>query len=368
MNINIDKNKFINKIYPKKCAKYDYIPSILPKVERLIVLGDIHGDYKLFIHMLKLGNLIDNNNNKIIWTGNNTYVVQVGDQVDRCRPMPNMICSNPYTTINDEASDIKIMNLCNDLHKQAKLQGGAFISLLGNHEIMNTLGALTYVSYMGLKEFDTYVDPKNKSLKFISGEAARKHAFAPGNEIATMMGCTRLPAVIIGSNLMVHAGIVDGLIHEFQLQNMNDLETINIAIRMWLLGLLNKKHVKNIIKSSNNSMFWTRILGQIPPNTPLKEPVCMNNIKNVLNLFNIGNIIIGHTPQSFTYSDDINHTCSGKVWRVDNGSSSAFDKFDKKKMQYGDTSYSRRPQILEIINDNEFYIIDEIQRKKVVYK
>ena len=363
----IDKDNFIKNIYPEKCKGYSYTPSIISNVRRIIVLGDIHGDYKLFIHMLQLGNLIDTNtkNNKIIWKGGDTYVVQVGDQIDRCRPLPNMACSSQYTTIDDEASDIKIMNICNDLHKQALLVGGAFISLLGNHEIMNSLGAMTYVSYMGLKEFDTYIDPNNKSIKFISGEHARKHAFTPGNEIATMMGCTRLPAVIIGSNLMVHAGIVDGLITELGLNHMNDLETINISIRMWLMGLLKKKYIKQIIKSSNTSMFWTRILGQIPPNVSYDNPVCINHIGKVLQLFNIGSIIIGHTPQSFSYSDDINQTCSGKVWRVDNGSSSAFDRFDQKKMKSGEISFSRRPQILEILNDNEYYIIDEIQRKKI---
>jgi hypothetical protein len=363
----INKDEFIHNIYPKQCKNYQYTPSILDKVDRLIVLGDIHGDFKLLIHLLNIAKVIEiNKENKIIWTGGSTYVVQVGDQVDRCRPMNNMICSNPQTTIDDEASDLKIMELCNNLNQQAIKVGGKFISLLGNHEILNSLGALTYVSYFGLKQFEHYKDPKNPELKFSSGEEARKHAFAPGNEIATMMACTRLPAVIVGSNLMVHAGIVDGLINEIGLTSIDDLENINIAIRMWLLGLLKKKYIKHIIKSSPNSMFWTRILGQIPPNVPLSDPMCISHIGNVLDLFKIGSIIVGHTPQSFFYSDDINQTCDGKVWRVDNGSSSAFDRFDNVKMTSGNNIKSRRPQVLEIINDNEYYIIDEIQRKRVI--
>lgn len=366
----IKKDIFLKDIYPKYCGKYEYIPSVLSKVDRIIVLGDIHGDFKLLIRLLKIAKVIEiNEQNKIIWTGKNTYVVQVGDQVDRCRPMNNKICSNQETTIDDEASDLKIMELCNNLHEQAIKVGGKFISLLGNHEIMNSLGALTYVSYFGLKQFEHYKDPKNPELKFSSGEEARKHAFAPGNEIGTMMGCTRLPAVIIGSNLMVHAGIVDGLITEIGLTSIDDLENINIAIRMWLLGLLKKKYIKHIIRSSPNSMFWTRLLGQIPPNVPLNDPMCISHIGKVLNLFEIGSIIVGHTPQSFFYSDDINQTCSGKVWRVDNGSSSAFDGFDKMSSpahNIKNKSKSRRPQVLEIIDDNQYYIIDEIQRKRVV--
>ena len=134
----INKEDFINNIYPDMCAGYQYIPAILPSVARLLVMGDIHGDYNLLITMLRIGKLIDiDSSGNILWQGGSTYVVQVGDQIDRCRPISNMLCTNPKTTYQDEASDIKIMTLCNELHKQAIKTGGAFISLLGNHEIMN---------------------------------------------------------------------------------------------------------------------------------------------------------------------------------------------------------------------------------------
>jgi hypothetical protein len=365
-DLNINRDEFINKIYPAMCPNHQYIPAILPPVHRLLIFGDIHGDYKLLIDMLKIANVISINvTGNILWTGESAYIVQVGDQIDRCRPISNMTCSNPITTYQDEASDIKIMTLCNNLHKQASVKGGAFISLLGNHEILNSSGILTYVSYLGTKEFDNYRDPKNPNVTFKNGSDARAYAFQPGNEVGVMMGCTRLPAVIVGTHLFVHAGIIDGLIAEIGLSEKGDLETINIAIRMWLLGILKKKHIKHIIKSSKTSMFWTRILGNIPPDIDLKNPACINHIGKVLQLFNVNGIIVGHTPQSFTYSDDINQTCSGKVWRVDNGSSSAFHRFDNDLMTSGKIKYSRRPQVLEIIDDKEYYILDGMQRKKV---
>jgi hypothetical protein len=365
INNKINKDDFM-RLYNEKCPGHQYIPAILPGVQRLLVFGDIHGDFNLFVRLLHIGNLITvDSNNNINWSGGSTYVVQVGDQIDRCRPVSNMLCTNPKTTYQDEASDILIMKLCNKLHTQALQVGGAFISLLGNHELMNASGVLTYVSYLGNKEFEGYVDPQKPDIKFSSGAEARAHAFAPGNEIGTMMGCTRLPAVIIGDHLFVHAGLIDGLINEIGLSKKNDLETINMAIRMWLLGLLKKKYIKNIIKSSKNSMFWTRILGNIPPNVELSNPACINHIGRVLKMFSIGSILIGHTPQSFTYSDDINQTCSGKVWRVDNGSSSAFHRFDHDMMSKGSVKYSRRPQVLEIIEGNKYFILDGIMRKQV---
>lgn len=364
-----EKLEFVNEIYPKMCNQFgfDYMPAIMPSVRRLVVFGDIHGDYKLFIDMLHIASVAEVNKTtgKLIWIGGDTHVVQVGDQIDRCRPMGAMQCTNPATTLNDEASDIKIMMLSNELHLQAKLVGGAFISLLGNHEIMNATGAMTYVSHLGLREFENYVDPKHPNKKFNSGMEARIHAFKPGNELGVMMGCTRLPAVIIGSHLLVHAGIVDGLIEQLGLSSTEDLESINISMRKWLLGLIKRKNIKNIIKSSRTSMFWTRILGNIPPGTPLSNPACSDHIGKVLSLFKIGSIIIGHTPQSFSYSDDINQTCSNKVWRVDNGSSSAFHKFDRDMLTTGKPKHSRRPQVLEILNDTKYSILDGIRCKEI---
>ncbi len=366
-----EKEKFMNEEYQEKCQQFGfkYIPAILPPVKRLIVLGDIHGDYKLFIDMLRIAGVadVDKTSGQMIWTGDTTYVVQVGDQIDRCRPMGMMQCTNQKMTVNDEASDIKIMELANKLHLLAQEYGGAFISLLGNHELMNATGALGYVSYEGLKEFDNYVDPETGKT-FKSGMEARIHAFKPGNQYGKMMGCTRLPAVIIGKHLMVHAGIVNGLIEQLGLSSYEDLESINISIRKWLLGMIKKKNIRNIIDSSRTSMFWTRILGNIPPNTSLDNPACIGHIGKVLELFKIGSIIVGHTPQSFTYSDDINQTCDGKVWRVDNGSSSAFHRFDRDLMTTGKVKHSRRPQVLEIIDDTKYFMLDGIYRKPINIK
>jgi len=364
----IDKEKFITEIYPKMCPQTSYIPSIMDKKDRIIVFGDIHGDYQLTIDLFRIAGLISvEQNQSVKWIGGSTYVVQVGDQIDRCRPYNNMMCDNPLTTQGDEASDIRILKLFNDLHKQAIEVGGAVISLLGNHELMNSTGKTSYVSYKGFREFDNYKDPLNPDIKFESGEEARQYAFQPGNEFGVLMGCSRYPAVIIGSHLFVHAGIINSLIEEIGLGGMKDIETINIAIRMWLMGLLDTQYVDQIVNFSENSMFWTRILGNIPPNISYKNPVCIDNLDKVLQIFKVGHITIGHTPQSFTYSDDINQTCDGKIFRVDNGSSSAFHHFDNNYTSKGQVTYSRRPQVLEIINDGaEYWMIDGSQRKNIM--
>jgi hypothetical protein len=357
MNYNLneeDKSNISNEInnFYRDCKKsYDYIPTVLPAVERIIVLGDIHGDLKLMYKLLYLAKVI---NKQRKWIGGKTHVVQVGDQIDRCRPNPPYNCSQREATYNDEASDRKILQYMTRLHRKAKKEGGAVISLLGNHEILNSLGQMRYVSYEGLREFTNYTDPKNPEKKFKSGEEARKHAFAPGNEIGNFLGCTRLSLVIIGNNLFVHAGLIPEFMKNFNISNRGDLSSINTIVRKWLLNK-NSNNINSILLEPKNSLFWTRLLGSIPPNLANNDKRCSKNVNPVLEKLEIGSIVIGHTPQSFVkYNTGINTTCNKSLWRVDTGSSKAFNIFniDKKYI-----SSQRRPQILEITNDNNFKII-----------
>ena len=355
-----DYNKESKEIFEEHCKDYIYMPTILPKARRIIALGDIHGDYDLCIKLLKLAKVI---NNKLEWIGHDTIVVQVGDQIDRCRPYNGKTCSMKETTIDDEHSDIKILEFFTKLDKlaQKNIPPGKVISLLGNHELLNSQGYLSYVSYEGINRFIEYKDPKNPSLTFSSPEDARKYSFKPGKEYGKFLACTRLGAVIIGSNLFVHAGIIDHFINQLELKEAIDIVDINLKIQKWLLGLINTKDVENIISGNEFSMFWNRILGNIPKDVSFEDPRCSEYITKALELFNIDSMIIGHTPQSFLFNETINGTCSLKgsntVWRVDNGSSKAFDIFDKEKMETGQTTNARKPQVLEIINDNQFNVL-----------
>ena len=318
---------------------------------------------------------------KMKWTGKDTHVVQVGDQVDRCRVYGSMTCDLPETTLDDENSDYKIMQLFTDLDEQAVKEGGRVISLLGNHEINNAIGNMSYVSVKGIDGFKNYKDPVSGTV-FKDGMAARKHAFLPGNEIGVFMGCTRVPAVIIGSNLFVHAGIVNELINDsdrdgnkldyyklnyknsyyhkdsFKFRDRDDFENVNILIKRWLMNKVGYKRVKDLVMdpSQEKSMFWVRILGMIKSQLPYDDDKCVNNIDKILKLFKVNNIIVGHTPQSFQHSLHINATCGDKVWRVDVGSSAAFDRFDETFVRTGNMIEPRKFQYLEILNDTEFKI------------
>ena len=82
------KNK-VKELYDQKCSKYDNIneKNVLPAVDKIVVIGDIHGDFQKTIECLKLAKVLQedtkygiNNPKRYKWIGEDTVIVQVGDQ------------------------------------------------------------------------------------------------------------------------------------------------------------------------------------------------------------------------------------------------------------------------------------------------
>jgi hypothetical protein len=325
------------KEFTEDCPEYDEISTYLPATARTIVIGDVHGDEQLTYDAFELAHLIDKNKEWIA-EPSDTIVVQVGDQIDRCRPF-TYECDDPRATVDDEASDIKILEFFTEIDKKARTKGGRVISLLGNHEMMNAQGIMNYVSYKNRNELNDY---KEKDLTFKSGLDARIHRFAPGNDLAKFMACTRL-------------SILPELMKKYDLNKpIKTYEEINTLIRKWLLGHIKTTNVENLLNSIKLSPFWPRILGQIPPNIKMDDnEQCEKYVKPLIKTLQIGNIIVGHTPQFYEHQQGINSTCDSKVWRVDVGASKAFHPFDKINKKFNNVTESRKIQILEILNNKD---------------
>jgi hypothetical protein len=379
-----------DKQYQKICKQESIESVILPKTERIVVFGDIHGDMALALDLLQISKVIKIKDKKIYWTGGKTIVVQIGDQIHNCRTNGrNVSCKDKDGTLNDEDSDYKILQLFTKLHNLAKKDGGKVISLAGNHENQNVMGIMDNISYQNLEYFKNNYKQRKKDddgsedildsdissthyeiledgkIKFKDATLATQQAFKRGNKYSAFMGCTRHALVVIGSNIFVHAGIVKESLKELDINSRDDLDILNAKFKGWMLGLIDEDMVENIIKYSEGSIFWTRILGKLPPNLSPHDEVCRNSLDEVLKVLNLNSIIIGHTPQSFLNNDSINATCGKQIIRVDNGSSNAFNPYDT---QYEDTQkkqYHRRTQYLEIINDDEFYICDRKNKTKI---
>lgn len=345
----LDNISSFKKIWKKKCSNYDVdmMPSILPAVKRIIVIGDIHGDWNMSIKVLKLAKLIDNNNS---WIGGDTVVVQVGDMVDRCR-YSGIPCNMKGATENDEGNDWKILQFFTKLHKEAKEVGGAVYSLIGNHELMNVRGDFRYVSYEGLREFDNYIKADGTVIE--DGMTARRWAFAPGNDISEFMACTRQMALIIGKNLFAHAGVLPKIAKKYNVTRLNQI------LSLYLLDMVKSSDYTDIFDSSESSPLWNRVYGNMGLDKykmEHDESSAFDNCNELMDplkkLYKVGKIYVGHTPMM---TNGISSVCNGKIWLTDVGMSQAFDKFDKSVTNSEDNERSdaRIAQVLEILDDGK---------------
>src|SRR5262245_14815915 len=109
------------------------LPLRMPAPPRLVALGDLHGDLSGARAALRAAGAIDDGDR---WIGGGLVVVQTGDVLDRG---------------DDERA---LLDLIARLETEAHAAGGAFVLLLGNHELMNAAGDFRYVTPAGLHAFD----------------------------------------------------------------------------------------------------------------------------------------------------------------------------------------------------------------------
>ncbi|MDJ0750470.1 MAG: metallophosphoesterase [Woeseiaceae bacterium] len=94
-------------------------------VGRVVAISDIHGDYEAMVETLRIVDMVDDEFN---WAGGDTHLVINGDLLDR----------------GPRSRDA--MDLVMRLEVEAEAAGGRVHVLIGNHEMMNMIGDLRYVS------------------------------------------------------------------------------------------------------------------------------------------------------------------------------------------------------------------------------
>ena len=316
-----DLNHFINNY--NSCQD---IESILPPQNTIVALGDLHGDYDALIKSLIKAKLIDNSMN---WIGKDTHLVQVGDIFDRGGR------GISHQTTND-IEEIKILDFLYNLNKQAIVEGGKVISLIGNHELMNILGDFRYAS--------------KEHIQAMGGYNNRRQLMKPGGIIAKKIACNSLGIVKIGDWIFVHGGLLPEHILQSKSfknnkkKNVEIIYEINYLVKQILLGNISTNDISQYeenILFGGNGVFWTRKYSGKNQN----KNRC-DKILETLNLLEInpenGGIVVGHTPQS-----EINSICNNNIWRIDTGMSNAFGK--RKNFD--------RIEILKIINNGEKFIV-----------
>jgi len=270
---------------------------------RIVIIGDIHGDIRRFKDILIDAKVINKN---IEWIAEpkNTIVIQMGDQVDSINRDPSL---DEWEVL----PDVEMIYFTNLLHKIALSKGGRVISLIGNHELMNSIGNYSYVS--------------SKSLN--NDDSKRHDLFKPGGGLSAILSQRPIVAKI-GKLLFCHAGLT--MEHLSLLtKHGKDISYINSIWKNFIKNgavLLEDKEIFDTIILGNDGILWTRDLN----NT--------GDVAKMLDSIGCHYMFVGHTVV------DRVKILNERIWYTDTGISRAFGN---TSFQYIDI-YENQVSIREI--------------------
>ena len=277
MDLSQDQYNEMFKYYQK--AEYK-------NIEKVIAIGDIHGDLNAFKSSLKKAKLI---NLQDRWIGGDTHVVQVGDILDR---------KTRSDDFSDEDSEFIIISFILKLQIEAYLNGGGYHPVIGNHEIMNVLGIFVYVSYMGMRHFQS-----------ING---RRDYFKQGSDFCKYLSCAWNPVIKINNCLFCHGGISRVIANRFTIKEINEIMRSRLYSNNYNLYDYNFQN----LFVTENSILWNRNYSNNEP----ENPKILDEIKYVLNKYDCKYMIIGHTP----YTEGVKIKYNGHIICIDTAMSEAF--------------------------------------------
>jgi 3',5'-cyclic AMP phosphodiesterase CpdA len=267
-----------------------------PAPQRIVAIGDLHGDHRAWRDVATAAGLMDRNGR---WTGGRTVVVQTGDIVDR------------------GPDSLKIIRELRRLETEAPRAGGRVIALVGNHEAMNVTGDLRYVhpgeyaAFRGPRSQalrDRYYSKHRRSIEDTAragdpkltddqiraaweratplGMIEHRQAWRPSGDVGAWV--IRNPAVLkLADLLFVHGG-VSGAYAELSIDEMN---------RRVAEALAAQDESDDAIINDPNGPLWYRGLvareGAVPGEA---ERAIDQELTEVLRKQGARAIVIGHTP------------------------------------------------------------------------
>jgi hypothetical protein len=266
-------------------AAADGMPTRFPSAPRIVAIGDVHGDLDAARRALRLAGVIDAQDR---WVGGRSVVVQTGDQLDRG---------------DDERA---ILRLFERLDREATAAGGAFHALNGNHELMNALLDLRYVTEGGFGDFSDVGAATHASdsalFAYHAAQRGRVVAFRPGGEYALLLA-QRNTIAVVGDNLFVHGGVLPP-------HAQYGIERINAEIRAWLRGAgAPPPWVRGA-----DSPTWTRLLS-----SDVGAEAC-TAVQETLRIVGARRIVVGHS----VHREGITSYCDGRIWAIDVGMAKAY--------------------------------------------
>ena len=293
--------------------------------QRVVAIGDIHGDLDSFVGILQRARLIDPVRR---WSGAKSILVQTGDFLDR----------GPKSR--------EVMDLLIALQRDAQRQGGRVIVLMGNHEAMNIVGDLRYVvnhDYAGFADDRADTRKRKTDSSRPAGFAERCEAFGPAGKYGRWL--RSLPVVArVNDSVFLHGGISPDLASS-SIEKINESIASEIKAFDTLRDFLVDKDIAEpcdtldkftesaraaldkakgrdaeLLKTflgypgwlmfHDNGPLWYRGYAQWTDanGTPL--------IQRLVEAFGVARFVVGHTPQP---GGQIGTRFNGKIYLVDTG-------------------------------------------------
>ena len=232
-------------------------------IERIVAVGDVHGDHGQFLKTLFAAEVIDQGTH---WIGGKTHLIQTGDLFDR----------GPDSR--------KAMDLLMKLEPEAKKAGGHVHCLVGNHEEMVLRGDWRYLHPGEVQAF---------------GDKA-KFSAAIGPEGVYGKWLRRLNGVVKLNNILfVHAGLGGPYA-------TMSLDQLNKGIRQGL-------NTGTGMARDSNGPLWYRTLAKAD------DARASEMVKPIFRTHSGNHIVIGHTPVG-----RILPKAGGQVILIDVGMSKAY--------------------------------------------
>lgn len=255
-----------------------------PAPERIVAIGDLHGDLAATRAVLRLAQAIDDRDR---WIGGKLTVVQTGDEIDR----------------GDD--DRAIIELFDRLADAAHGAGGEVRPLVGNHEVMNVSGDFRYVTAAGFAAFrdvDTRRVPTAVLSQFPVEARGRLAAFYPGGPVALRLS-QRNAVTVVGDTLFVHGGVT--------LEHVRyGIGRLNREISRWMSG----QGTEPAPATDEQGPLWTRRYSDD------KASIDCAGLRETLTALGVERMVVGHTP----HESGVSPACDDHVWRIDTGLSAYY--------------------------------------------
>lgn len=222
------------------------------KNDTIVVVGDVHGQLKQLLGLLKNAGIVDNSSR---WNYRKNRLIFIGDLVDR----------------GDEVT--QTLWFVHDLMIQAKESGGEVVYLLGNHEELLLVGDISYVhsNYTNLWRYFNYSSNELFSMESYLGKFMR----------------TRPAMFRSGKTLFVHAGVSKEL-----LESKLPFDSINYLVKNFFTSPVPSISDTERLLMLDKGPLWSRSYFK---NFDTTKSITDSIVDLTLKQFDVDRIVVGHT-------------------------------------------------------------------------